>query len=225
MATVTGTLKNVLEVTEVGQVTVQLCGYGSSVPRANGIALYGSVSTQPTDIPIPGTGAFTFTVTGNDEIVPAGTYYTVTIADDNGDIVQVNAYLFLGNNTYDLNVIDPFDPSQPLPPLPPLIINQLLLIAPFTPTPNFPGDTYTAWGFQLTGDVMSSTLSGIVAGNLYTFIITQGAGGGWTFVWPNNVLGAMPIDPGAGSVSIQTFVAIANDGPLLPIAAGTWYHA
>jgi hypothetical protein len=224
MATITGNLQNALAGLIAGQVTVQLCGYGAMVPRNNGVALFGNPSTLPADIQVAAsTGAFTFEVTGNDEIEPAGTYYTVTISDTNGDVVQINAYQFLGSGTYDLNLIDPFDPTLPLPPLPPLIVSQLLLV-PYSATPNFPGDQYTAWDFTLNGDVTSSTLSGLMQGNLYTFIISQGASAGGTFKWPTGCLNTPTVDPAAGSTTIQTFIALANSGgPLLPIGPATYF--
>ena len=222
MATITGNLEGIVDnAVEEGSVTIALCGYGSQVPRANGVAVFGSVTSE--DIEVDGDGDFEAEVVGNDEIVPAGTYYTVTVKDANGDVVQCNAYLLLGDNTYDLNVTDPFDPTQPMPPLPPLIINQLLIIA-FSPTPNFPGDQYTAWGLTLNGNVTSSTMSGTVAGNLYTFIITQDATGGWAFVWPTAVINATPVNPIPRSITIQTFVCFANNGPLLPIGPATYYN-
>jgi hypothetical protein len=223
MATVTGTLQNALGDMIEGQVTVQLCGYGAMVPRANGTGLFGSVSTLPADVPVSAAGLFTFEVTGNDAISPVGTYYTVTVSDANGDIVQVNAYQFLGQQSYDLNLIDPFDPTQPIPPLPPLITNLLMLV-PFSPTPVFPGDTYTTWAITLSAEVTSSTLTGQVAGNLYTFIIAQNSTGGYLFAWPAAVINESSINPMPNSLTIQTFVCIANNGPLMAIGPATWWR-
>ncbi len=223
MATVNGKLENVISgEIEAGSVEVALCGYGSYLPRGGDGALYARPTSLPQQIPVAADGTFSFTVFGNDQIEPAGTYYTITIKDSNGDIVQCAAYLFLGGSNYDLDTTDPFDPTQPPPPLPPRVINQLLIVPP-SATPDFPGDQYTAWGIQLNQDVTSSTLSNIVQGNLYTFIITQDATGGWKFTWPSLVLDPVPVNPTPGGATIQTFVAIANGGPLLPIAAGTWY--
>src|SRR5678816_4473220 len=104
MPTVTGTLETILdnEALPLGKVEVALCGYGSRVPRMNAQALAARITDD--DVDVDSSGAFTFNVIGNDQIVPAGTYYTVTIKDDNGDIVQVNAYRFLSTPpTYDLN--------------------------------------------------------------------------------------------------------------------------
>lgn len=221
MATVTGNLEGVIDnAVEEGSVVIALCGYGPQVPRVQGTALFGSVTSQ--DIEVDGDGTFTAEVPGNDEIAPAGTYYTVTIKNANGDVVQCNAYLLLGDTTYDLNVTDPFDPTQPIPPLPPLIINQLLILA-FSPTPDFPGDGYTAWQITLTGDVTSSTVSNVATGNLYTFIIKQDGAGGHAFTWPPNVLNATPVFPAPNSTTVQTFVVDENLD-LYPIGGATYYQ-
>lgn len=221
-AEITGTLVNIIgdDAPELGTVTFALCGYGPQVPRVEDTALVGRITTL--QVQADANGDFEAELWGNDQIDPPGTYYTVTVMDDNGDIVQVNAYVFLGGQSYDLGTAEPFDPTQPMPGLPPLIFNQLLIIA-FSQTPNFPGDQYTAWGITLNGDVTSSTMTGQMGGNLYTFIVTQDATGGWNFVWPVAVLNATPVNPNPRSITIQTFVCLANNGPLLPIGPATYY--
>jgi hypothetical protein len=127
--TVTGKLSASADSAQVqGSVDVMLCGYGSRVPRVDGQSLVARITTGL--IPADTNGLFTFQTAGNDAIVPAGTYYAVTVRDENGDIAQVNAYRFTGSGTYDLNLIDPYDPNQPPPPLPPLITNLLLIVVP-----------------------------------------------------------------------------------------------
>jgi hypothetical protein len=220
MANVTGRLESALnEEAVAGKVEVMLCGYGSRVPRINGEALVARITDD--DIEIDGEGEFNFTVPFNDEISPAGTYYAITIKDENGDIAQVNAYRFTSDKpSYDLNLIDPYDPNQPPPPLPPLITNQLLLVAAENGM-IFPGDTYTAFKTTLSGDVDFFTVEDMIPGNLYTFIIVQDATGNWLFVWPANVHNAVPVDPEPNSTTIQTFVA-DETGQLWAIGPGTW---
>jgi len=219
MATITGKLESVTNLAvELGAVEVQLCGYGGQVPRYNGIALIARITDD--DIVVAPAGTFSFSVPGNDQIAPAGTYYTVTIKDDNGDIAQINAYRFLSNpGNYDLNLFPPYDPNQDPPPLPPLITN-LLLIIPAAASMNFPGDVYTAFKTTLPGDVFYPTISGMVPGNLYTFIIVQDGTGGHGFIWPANVHNATTPSLNASSTSIQTFVADEN-GDLWAIGPGT----
>ena len=186
-----------------GSVSIQLCGYGSQVPRVNGIAVLSAISAL--NVKPNASGILTVTLYGNDQIVPTATYYTFTFMNDNGDVVQVNAYRFTGGGSFDLSLIDPYDPNQPPPPLPPLITN-LLLVVPWSATPAFPGDVYTTFRTTLTGDVTSSTAPDTVPGNLYTFIIFQDAVGGHEFTWPPNFDNASPVNPAPGSLTVQTFV-------------------
>jgi hypothetical protein len=222
MVTVTGKLQSAINAAAVkGQVEVMLCGYGSRVPRHNGVALVARL--QDDAITIDPAGTFTFTVAPNDEIAPAATYYTVTIKDENGDIAQVNAYRFLSvPGTYDLNLIDPYDPNQPPPPLPPLLSNLLLNLGIAGDNVTFPGDgIYISFKATLTGNVGNAAISNMKPGNLYTFIIVQDGVGGHTFAWPANVHNAVLVDPFANSTTIQTFVADEN-GALWPVGPATW---
>lgn len=221
MPTVTGKLETILaNAPDKGTVEVALCGYGSRVPRMNGVALAARITDD--NVTVGADGSFTFAVTGNDDIAPAGTYYTVTIRDDNGDIVQVNAYRFLNTPpNYDLNLIDPYDPNQPPPPLPPLITN-LLLVIPAADNMVFDGSASTAFKTTLPGNVTNATFPNMHSGQLYTFIIVQDATGGWNFVWPGNVFNADPVSKKPNCTTIQTFVA-DEFGNLYAIAPGTYY--
>ena len=217
MATITGKLEDILGAVEDGSIEIALCGYGSQVPRANGSGLI----AQPQDSEIVPSvdGTFTAELTGNDQIAPAGTYYTITVKNENGDVIQVNAYIFIGENIYDLDVTEPFDPTQPIPPLPPLIINQLLVLA-WAAAITVPGDVFTAFKITLGGNT-TITLQNMMPGNLYTFIIVQDATGGHTVTWPLNAHNATLTDPAPNSTTVQTFVADA-DGSLYAIGPGTW---
>jgi hypothetical protein len=221
MPTVTGTLEAILNAeAEPGVVEVQLCGYGSQVPRYNGQSLIARLTAD--EIEIEADGTFTFTVPGNDQISPDGTYYAVTIMNSNRDIAQVNAYRFLADGTsYDLNLLEPYDPNQQPPPLPPLITN-LLLVVPWSADMDFPGDVYTSFRVTLSGDVTNSTASGTVQGNLYTYIIQQDTVGGHLFTWPANFLNADSINPNPGGTTVQTFVMGITD--LISISPATWWN-
>jgi hypothetical protein len=218
-AIVTGMLQSILGGhVEAGTVEVALCGYGSQVPRMNNATL-GARLTDAT-IPVADDGTFSFGVTANELIQPAGTYYTITIRDANGDIAQVNAYRFADGQTYDLNSTEPYDPSQQPPVnLPFLILNQLLIV-PYDPAAVFRGDAYTAWQITLTGDC-SPSFTNLVDGNLYTVIVIQDAAGMHPFNWPANVKNAVYVNPTPYAITIQTFVADGNT--LYPIGAGTYW--
>lgn len=200
----------------VGSVTVQLCGYGSQVPRVPTNGMIARITDSPDITP---EGYFDVLLFNNTLIEPEGTYYTFTITDDNGDIAQVNAYRFTQPGYYDLSMQVPYDPNQPPPPLPPLVTNQLLVV-PSSATPDFPGDTLTTFRFTLTEDVTSSTATGMIQGNLYTFILFQDAVGGHAFTWPPITMNASPINPDPSGLTIQTFVMGLTY--LVPIGAATW---
>lgn len=216
--TVTGKISASAGATGVkGSVDVMLCGYGSRVPRVNGLSLVGRITVM--EIEAAADGSFTFQVAGNDSISPAGTYYTVTIRDSNGDIAQVNAYRFLNNPpSYDLNTIDPYDPTQPPPPLPPLLVNNWVWIT--TNPAVFDGSVYTTFGLTLAGDVTSQPFVNAYPGTLYTFAIIQDAAGHHNFTWPTNVHNAAPVPQSPNMALVQTFVADTGD-ELYPIGPAT----
>lgn len=72
----------------------------------------------------------------------------------------------------------------------------------------------------LTGNVASSTLVGIVAGQIINFIFHQDGVGGRTFAFPPAVQGAGTIDPGASATSTQSFV-VEGDLTLRPLGGMT----
>lgn len=222
MPTITGNLKTSSTDPVQGQVEVMLCGYGSRVPRVNGTGLVARI-TDTADIPVDSSGAFTFNVYGNDLISPAGTYYAVTIRDDNGDIAQINAYRFLSTTpTYDLDLIDPYDPNQPPPPLPPLITNMLQIVG------LQPSNSWDCDGGNYLSFKINATQNGLIdiqyvsPGNLYTFIVVQDATGGRQVTWAANILNAAPVNPMPNGITVQTFVC-DDQNNLYAIGPGTYY--
>ena len=199
-----------------GSVSIQLCGYGSQIPRVPSDSMVAKVTDEPAITP---QGYFTAWLYDNTLIEPDGTYYTFTMSDENGDVTQVNAYRFTTGGYVDLSLAIPYDPNQPPPPLPPLITDELLIVD-WSATPEFPGDVYTSFRITLAGDVTSSTAPGTVQGNLYTFIILQDTVGGHAFTWPANAANPSPINQNPNSVTIQTFVMGLT--LLLPIGPATW---
>jgi hypothetical protein len=203
---------------EIGSVDVALCGYGSQVPRVPGSSMLARVTQN---VPVDASGEVSFEVEGNDVIAPAGTYYTITVKNSNGDIVQVNAYLFLAGTDYDLDDAQPFDPAQPPPILPPLIIPQLG-IYPWASTIDFNGSKFTAWWTTLAGDTVYQIEAGTLSpGNLYTIITSQDGTGGHAVTWATNIHNATPVDSRANGTVIQTFVA-TDANTLYAIGAGTY---
>lgn len=204
---------------EFGSLDVALCGYGSYVPEIEGAKISlitQSVTMQPPTDANP--GKFEILLYSNPLITPAGTYYTFTVKDANGDIVQCEAYAILSSGQYDITQLTPFDPTQPPAPLPPQILN-LLLVVPYDPNAQFPGDQFTSWQITLAGDC-SPTFVNLVNGNLYTIIILQDGAGHHAFNWPSNVHNASSIYQIPNGRTVQTFVAV--DSVLYPIGVATW---
>ena len=205
---------------EAALLQVQLCGYGSQCPHIFNEFVYGNLMSQ--NVVADSNGGYHFALYSNDLIVPAGTYYTFTFMNANGDIQQVNAYRFIGAGQHDTSAIDPFDPNQPPPPLPPLIANQLLNLGIAGDNIVFPGDVYTAFYTMLAGDVTAATTQDMVPGNLYTFIIQQDGMGEHLFGWPSTCRNAALVNPQPNNMTIQTFVCDGS-GNLYAIAGGTYW--
>lgn len=187
-------------------LAVQLVNYGSQAPRIAGTAII--ASTAPLAIPCPA-GTFSFNVWGNDVITPAGTYYIVQILDDNGNVIQTNAYLFTGAQTVDLSTVVPYNPNVIVVPGVPVVAGPLVTLV-FNANLVINGLLGTTYDLTLTGNVAVTTFNNVQAGVVYTLILVQDGVGGRTFAYPGNLFGGGPIDPDPGSVTTQSFVARAN---------------
>jgi hypothetical protein len=209
---------------EIGGLDVALCNYGSMTPRVGGEAIFARVSVSASVV-VDSEGDFNVWLYSNQLIEPAGTYYTITFRDSNGDAVQTEAYIFLPG-AWNLANMQPYDPGQQPPPLPPLIIPQLDIV-PFNPDAVFDGTNFTAFQMTLTGDAPGPSVSNILPGNLYTFIIRQDTVGGHFFAWPtgaapSGVKNGSPIDQTPNALTVQTFVA--DDTTMLyAIGPATYY--
>lgn len=84
-----------------------------------------------------------------------------------------------------------------------LITGQINALS-FSATPVFSAALFSGFTMTLIGNVTSSTLSGGVTGQLATLMLTQGAGGPWTFAWPANVANPPTLTPTAGKT--ETFI-------------------
>jgi hypothetical protein len=85
------------------KLRIALCGFGSSLPRIAGTSI---VAPGPTTLFSPGT-AFSTAIWGNDQITPAGTYYSIELLDGQDNVVQCGAYQLTGSGTFDLSSLTP----------------------------------------------------------------------------------------------------------------------
>lgn len=219
MSTISGTLASIADdEAEIGSIEVALCGYGPQVPRGAG-----SMFARPTAAQVtPGSdGSFSVEVPGNDVILPSGTYYTITVKNSNGEIVQCNAYLFQDADDYDLDETNPFDPSLPIPPLPAAIVNQLQVL---TDQASYVYDGLSWLSFKaVLNQNATIDISDPQPGNLYTFIIVQDGAGGHAVTWSAQIINAAMVNPAANGTTIQTFVC-DETGNLYAISAATWWN-
>lgn len=198
---------------------ITLCNFGTFIPHIIGTSTV--AKGQYLAKQISSSSPASVKLWGNDVITPDTTFYCIEVIDSRGVVIQAGNYRLTGTGLLDLSNLLPFLSPSPPPILPPLIVNELLAVGA-ADNMNFPGDTFSSFVTVLPGDVTNPTISGMVPGNLYTFIIHQDATGGHRFFWPANVYNATAIDPEANSTTIQTFVADEN-GTLSAIAPGTWY--
>jgi hypothetical protein len=89
----------------------------------------------------------------------------------------------------------------------------------FSATPTFTA-TSSSNIITLTANVTSSTLAAGYGGQPMTITICQNGTGGFTFVWPSNVRGAMTIGSIASKCSSQSFTYSANQTAWMATGAG-----
>lgn len=82
----------------------------------------------------------------------------------------------------------------------------------FISNPVFDALQSSSFIITLTGNVVSSTITNLKAGQLVAFVIKQDATGGRAFVWPSNARGGMDIGTDPNETSVQLFI---SDGTLL----------
>lgn len=85
---------------------------------------------------------------------------------------------------------------------------QSIVTVTYSATPTFDASLGDIFKITLTGNVTSSTLSNLTAGQRITIIVIQDATGGRTFVWPTNVFGVMDIGTDASAKNIQELIAL-----------------
>jgi len=92
---------------------IALCGYGQTLPCVPGAGMVGGLGGE---IPFVGS-SLNVLLWGNDVITPAGTYYAISILDENRNVVQSGIYQFTGTQTIDLSdatqIVQPY--PQPVP--------------------------------------------------------------------------------------------------------------
>lgn len=205
----------------------------SNNPIANGTLIL-QLSTSATIIatggPAPASYSFALdangviigeaSVWGNGELSPAGTYYVATVKDSGGSVVwgPTNwavgpATLYSGQLYPNVTVLPPYTLSGP-------IIFEPVSVT-YSTTPVFNAALGNAFKITLTGNVVSSTLIGAVAGQILIFEIIEDGTGAHTFAWPSNVQGGMAINTAASRTNVQCFYFDGTNA--IALAPGTFF--
>lgn len=200
-------------------VEIALANYGPILPRVSGTAMLAKVGPSAQKIPYLGT-PITVHLFGNDVITPAGSYYVITVYDDQLNILQSGAYVFTGTVSADLSILAQIFPSATSS----VMGSEVTLQATATPTfdcrlVNGPVEFYLV----LTQNVTSSTLLPNFAGQIVIIRLQQDATGGRTFVWPTNVVSPGAINSAPNAVTSQAFF-VASNGNAYPLegSGGTY---
>jgi hypothetical protein len=207
-------------------VEIALAGAGPILPTVAGTGNLAKVGPASQRLPYEGT-ALTVTLWGNDVITPAGTYYVISIFDDQLNLLQSGAYVFtghIGNQTS----MPPSGPdlstfAQAFPSASSSVMGSEVTLQP-TATPSFNCGLVNGpveFFLTLTGNVTSSTLLANFAGQIVLFRIVQNAVGGWTFAWPANVANPGIISGTANATTTQAFV-VASNGVAYPLGPQTY---
>jgi hypothetical protein len=142
---------------------------------------------------------------GTDNIVPSpllnkATYQPTTFCAAFGQMMAAKGYSTSDANVAVLaavlaNIVTEAD-----------LLSNLVSVA-YSPTPAFNAAAANGFQMTLTGNVTSSTISGVVAGQVVGFFFIQDATGGRTVAWPSSFVGAVQPDPTPNAVSLILFKA------------------
>jgi len=198
-------------------VEIALANYGPTLPRIAGTGNLGKIGPTAQKLLYEGV-PIVVDLWGNDVITPAGTYYVITIFDDQLNLLQSGAYVFDGTINADLSTL-----PQSFPSAASTVMGAEVTLQP-SATPTFncglvngPVEFY----LLLTENVTASTLLPNFAGQIVLFRLVQDATGGWTFAWPTNVQNASVIHSAAGSTTAQAFF-VAGNGNAYPLGPATY---
>ena len=85
--------------------------------------------------------------------------------------------------------------------------NRSAGVVAYTPTLAFDAASASTWRLALTGNVTSSTISNMFAGQTLRFFISQDAIGGWTMAWPAVFQNPPSIDTTPNHCGLYIFVS------------------
>lgn len=191
------------------------------------ITLTGGAATPVYTFNLDGNGNFPQAqqVLGNNELTPAGTFYTAQIftgPNGTGTLVYAQTWI-VGPSTPYAGTLYPNVLVLPVLSFTGGLVCPEVAVT-FSGTPTFNAALGSTFKITLGGNVTSSSLIGAVAGQILIFEITQDGTGGRSFVWPANVFKPDPIDSsvnGAGKCFTQAFRWDSTRSKAIPIGPHT----
>lgn len=146
--TLTATLQTIAggaagSASDPARLAIVLCGFGLALPSVAGTS---TLAQRKYELLFVSGSPVSQLLWGNDSITPAGTWYSISLIDGNGNIVQTGDYLLTGSGG-DLSTLVPIVPPYgfPLPSLKYLPCSGAV-----------PGTVYTA-----PGTVIAVTYNGV----------------------------------------------------------------
>jgi hypothetical protein len=115
MLTLQANLKSILDSDLGGYLRITLCGFGIIPPRVAGVGMIADAGIPQIVGPQVGADPIEQALYGNDVIHPEGTFYEVTILDQNKNAIQSGNYIFTGSGTIPICTIDPIVPPYGAP--------------------------------------------------------------------------------------------------------------
>lgn len=145
-------------------------------------------------------------VYGNGELLPAGTFYTAQLfsgPNGTGSLLNTSTWVVGPASAYSGTLYPNVLVLPPVSFVGPVIVPNTTVA--FSATPAFAAGSFSEFFMTLTGNVTSSTITGMVKGQMVIFVIAQDGVGGRSFVWPTTVKNAGTVKQTAGAISIQSF--------------------
>lgn len=172
--------------TKPAYVRIALCNFGQFLPRVPTSGMMTRISTAPNDIPYIG-AQISVALFGNDVILPSNTYYSISLLDDNKNVVQSGAYQFTGTATLDLSTLTPITITPGPPPIP-----SLYIVIPYSLTPVIDLSLGDFYAITLTGDATITAINPQRVGQRFTLLVFQDGTGAHVLTCGGLLRGAMP---------------------------------
>jgi hypothetical protein len=184
-----------------GSIVLTLSNPAATVKATGGAATPQYIINLDSLGNIPLTSVF-----GNAELTPDGTFYTVQLfagASGGGALLNTSTWVVGPSAPYAGTLFPNVLVLPPVSFVGALVIPSVTVT--FSATPAFAAGSSSKFYLTLTGNVTSSSITGMVKDQMVIFQIAQDGTGGRSFVWPAVVKNAGIVKAAPGAISIQAF--------------------